>query len=68
MVMKIKELREAAGLTQQQLAVEMGTQQNCVSNWESEISLPRARELPKLAETLHCTIDALFGRETENTA
>lgn len=61
--MNIKELRLAAGLTQVELAAEMGTVQSTVSAWESGSSLPSAGLLPKLADTLHCTIDALYGRD-----
>ena len=59
-VMNIKELREAAGLSQQQLAAAMGVLQSAVSNWETEIALPRARQLPALAAALGCTINDLF--------
>lgn len=63
MMMRIKELREAKGLTQQNLAEEMNVLQNGVSNWEKEISLPRTRELPRLAKVLGCTITELFAPE-----
>lgn len=60
MMMKIKELRIRANLTQVQLAAEMGVAQNCVSGWENEVALPRTRQLPDLARVLGCTIDDLF--------
>lgn len=60
-VMNIKELREAAGLSQQQLAAAMGVLQSTVSNWETEIALPRARQLPALALALGCTINDLYA-------
>lgn len=62
MVMRIKELREAANLRQKQVAEHMGVLQSAVSNWETEAALPKARQLPILAEVLGCTIDELFGR------
>lgn len=46
MIMRIRELREDAEMTQQQLANGMGVVRNAVSNWENEISLPRVRQLP----------------------
>lgn len=52
MIMRIKELREAQGLTQKQVADSMGVLATTVSNWESEVALPRARELPHLAHVL----------------
>ena len=68
MVMQIKKLRERANLTQQQLAEAMGTTQTGVSNWENEVSLPRTRELPKLAQLMGCTIDDLYVAEPTDTA
>lgn len=60
MVMRIRELRRAADMTQTQLADNMGVTQNAVSNWETEVCLPRVRQLPELAKLFGCTIDELF--------
>ena len=60
MVMRIRELREAANLQQKQVAAYMGVLQTAVSNWETEVALPKARELPRLARVLGCSIDDLF--------
>ena len=60
MIMRIKELRESKEISQKQLASDMGVLQTTISNWESEVALPRARDLPRLAELLGCTIDELF--------
>lgn len=65
MVMRIKELREAAGMTQGQLANAMGTMNSAIANWESELALPRSRQLPQLAKTLGVEISDLFEREEE---
>ena len=59
-VMRIKELREAAGLKQTELAASMGVFKTVLSNWESEVALPRARDIPYLARALGVTIDELF--------
>lgn len=61
MVMRIKTLRKAAGLTQTQLATKLGLSQNSLSQWETEVVLPRTRNIPQLAEVLGCTIDELFA-------
>lgn len=61
--MKIKEMRNAAGLRQVDLAEKMGVNQSTVCSWETGAAMPQASLLPKLADTLGCTIDALFGRE-----
>ena len=60
MVMRIRELRDRAGMTQDELAASVGVVRSAVANWEVEISLPKARQLPLLAEVLECSIDELF--------
>lgn len=60
MVMRIRELREARGMTQGELAERMGVDRTGVNKWESEVALPRARQLPQLAEVLGCSISELF--------
>ena len=71
MVLRIKELREAAGLSQVQLADSMGVAQSAVSSWETEVFLPRTRQtevflprtrqLPLLAQVLGCEYNDLFA-------
>ena len=61
--MRIRELREAAGLSQADVMRAMNVDSAAVSRWESGRTLPRASKLPALADLLHCTIDALYGRE-----
>ena len=64
-MMRIRELREGAGMDQKDLAAEMGVNQNTVSNWETEVSLPKSRELPKLAKVFGCTISDLYEPEQD---
>jgi len=61
--LKIKELRLAANLNQKDIADRLGVDRTTVTCWENGTSMPRADLLPKLADALDCTIDALFGRE-----
>ena len=61
--MRIKELREALGLTRIQLADRLGVSPVAVRKWELGMAKPSADKLPILADLLHCTIDALYGRE-----
>lgn len=56
MVMRIKELREAADLTQAELAVQMGVSQNTISVWENGVAAPKTRDLPRLAFVLGCSV------------
>lgn len=58
--MNIKKAREKAGLTQQDLANELGVGQSTVAMWETQNSLPRTDKLPMLAKILGCTIDELL--------
>lgn len=62
MAMRIAELREAAGLTRREFADNMGVTEDNVVLWERERSpiYPLARELPRMARVLGCTIDDLY--------
>ena len=57
---KIAARRRNAGLTQKQLAQQLGITQGAVSQWENKISRPRAQTLKKLAGLLHCSVDELL--------
>ena len=65
MTVNIKEAREKAGLTQQDLANELGVGQSTVAMWETQKSLPRTDKLPALAKIIGCTIDELLKNEEE---
>ena len=60
--MRIRELREAAGLSQMDLARQMRVSGPSVIQWETGRTLPTADKLPRLADLLGCSIDALYGR------
>lgn len=64
---KFKELRQAVGATQTQIAEKLNVAQSTVATWENnDSSYPRAELLPALADLLHCSIDDLFGRKERN--
>lgn len=67
-ILKIRELREAAGLSQADVVRAMKVDQAAVFRWENGQAMPRAAKLPKLADVLGCSIDELFGREPPKTA
>lgn len=52
--------RKELGLTQEQLARRMNVSAQAVSKWEKN-SFPDAAVLPRLAEALNTSLDALFG-------
>ena len=65
--MEFKKMRQAAGMTQFELATRINVNQTAVSQWERGTALPSCDKLPEIADALECTIDALFGRD-QNTA
>lgn len=56
------QIRKKAGLTQCELAERLNIGQSTIAMWETGCALPTADKLPQIAETLHCSIDELFGR------
>ena len=61
--MQIRKLRTEKGMTALQLAEIMDVSFQAVGKWERGEALPRAEQLPKLAETLGCKIDDLYEKE-----
>ncbi len=61
----LAEARKKAKIRQADLAASMNVKQSTISMWESGMVSPAADKLPKLAQILGCTIDALFAESTE---
>lgn len=61
----IKQYRTARGITQEQLGELVGVSTQAVSKWERG-GTPDTELLPRLAEVLGVSIDALFGKEEQN--
>ena len=59
------EKRKCIGLTQKELADQIGVNQSTLANWESGTRSPNVSMLKKLAAALHCTVDELLQEETE---
>ena len=59
---QITKFRKAAGLTQEDLGRAVGVTTQAVSRWENG-GAPDVTLLPAIADKLHVTVDALFGRE-----
>ena len=57
---KIKQLRENANLTQQQLSENLNVDRSTVAKWETGEAMPRADKLPELAKVFGCSIDDLY--------
>ena len=59
---RIVEHRKRIGLTQDQLAEQLGITAQAVSKWENDLSCPDITTLPKLAEIFGITTDELLGK------
>lgn len=57
--MKIRDRRQNAGLTQQQLASAVGATQKQISAWETGQNEPSIKALKAMAQALDCKIDDL---------
>lgn len=57
----LADLRRAAGLSQNELAAKLQVTQSNISFWEQWDKPPRGDILPKLAGSLHVSIDELLG-------
>ena len=61
----IAALRKEKGMTQLELAQQLGVTDKAVSKWERDLSYPDVNSLPKLAEVLGVTVDALMQNNTQ---
>ncbi len=62
---RIMRHRKALGLTQDQLAEQLGVTAQAVSKWENDLSCPDIAMLPKLSGVFHITTDQLLGQVPE---
>lgn len=61
---RIKEAREAAGLSQQFVALTLGVKPPSVCNWENGKSEPTPANLRALAQLLDVSTDYLLGNDS----
>lgn len=61
--MRLKELRKAKGLTQHQLANELGVTRQAISLYEKGDREPKISTLIKLADYFDVSVDYLIGHE-----
>ena len=59
----IKVLREAKGLSQEELAIKLNVVRQTVSKWEKGLSVPDAGMVIQIAEVLDTTVNILLGEE-----
>lgn len=60
---KLIKKRRERGMTQDELALELGVSRQSVSKWENGECLPEADKLIRLADILDVSLDELTGRE-----
>jgi transcriptional regulator with XRE-family HTH domain len=58
---KLRLLREAAGISQRELARQIGEQQSNVRYWETTGKIPRSNVLVPMAKALGVTVEELLG-------
>jgi transcriptional regulator with XRE-family HTH domain len=62
--LKIRDLRQARGISQARLAELLEVSAVILSRWELGRSVPRVEPLVKIAELLDVSVDAVLGRAT----
>lgn len=58
-ISRLRELREARGLTQTSLALLVGVAERTYRSWEAGANVPHAANARKLAKRLGVTVEAL---------
>ena len=58
---RISDLRKSKGMTQEQLAQQVGVTAQAVSKWENDLSCPDISILPQLAEALGVTTTSCWA-------
>jgi transcriptional regulator with XRE-family HTH domain len=58
---RLVELRQSAGLTQMQLAEQLGVHHSNIAFWELSGTTPRGQVLPQMAQSLGVSVDVLLG-------
>ena len=63
----IRNLRTARGISQVELASELGITKQCVSNWENDNILPSIEMLVKISKYFKVSTDYLLGLDNKKT-
>jgi putative transcriptional regulator len=59
-ITRLREARQAAGLTQQQVADRLGVRRPNVARWESGTQLPRVDAALRVATAVGAPVDAIW--------
>lgn len=60
---KLYELRKKSGLSQEQLAEQLGVSRQAISKWESDKAVPESDTLLTISRYFHVTLDDLLKEE-----
>lgn len=63
--MRLKEIRKSKGISQLKMAIDLNTNQNTISRYETGEREPGINELIKIADYFHISVDYLLER-TDN--
>ncbi len=66
--MRLRELREEAGVSMMQLGKAVGVSDAAVCKWENGLAEPKASYIVKLAEYFDCSADYLVGMDGDFAA
>ena len=61
--MRLRELRNKSGFTQNEIANKLGVSSQTILNWENGIYEPKINQLIQLADMFNVSVDYLIGRK-----
>ena len=67
LAIKIKTLREKLGLTQAEMARQLGITRSSVNGWEMGLAVPSTALIIELSKLFHVSTDYLLGVESDRT-
>ncbi len=62
-MLRIAEVRKSRGLSQEEVAKEIGIDRSTVAKWETGKAKPKADTLLALSALFNCSIDEILGNE-----
>ena len=65
-MLRVREVRRAKDITQEEFARRMGVSQSTVSDWETEQAAPSIITFMRMAKELGCSLDYLAGLSDTN--
>lgn len=63
--LRVREAREAKGITQDELSDAIGISRQSIKKWEHNQTMPKIDVLVRVANYLGCTVESLYDIESE---